>query len=33
MVHWKVKLPALVVVAVGVASSLGFGGFSFGFFW
>ena len=31
MVHWRFKLPALVIAAVAVASSTGW--FSFGFFW
>jgi hypothetical protein len=31
MLHWSHKLPAVVLVALGVASSLGWLGF--GFFW
>jgi hypothetical protein len=31
MVHWRFKLPALVIAAIGVASSMGWLGF--GFFW
>jgi hypothetical protein len=31
MVHWRVKLPALMLAAIGVAASVGWTGF--GFFW
>jgi hypothetical protein len=33
MVHWRLKLPALMLLAAAVAALLGKAGVAYGFFW